>query len=126
MFLQLPLLLFLCRLSLLRLPQETFDQLLSRLAEADQQLKEQHAAKKKELAALYKKERGLIQKKIRIVHNRERAADRKKRTRRLILMGSYMEHITANDEAAKDRLMKGLDGFLERDRDRALFDLPPK
>ena len=40
-------------------------------------------------------------------------------------MGSYMEHITANDEAAKDRLMKGLDGFLNRDRDRALFDLPP-
>ena len=41
-------------------------------------------------------------------------------------MGSYMEHITANDEAAKDRLMKGLDGFLDRDRDRALFDLPQK
>ena len=40
-------------------------------------------------------------------------------------MGSYMEHITANDEAAKDRLMKGLDGFLERDPDRKLFDLPP-
>ena len=39
-------------------------------------------------------------------------------------MGSYMEHITANDPAAKDRLMKGLDGFLDRDRD--LFDLPPK
>ena len=39
-------------------------------------------------------------------------------------MGSYMEHITANDEAAKDRLMKGLDSFLDRDRDRALFDLP--
>ena len=41
-----------------------------------------------------------------------------------ILMGSYMEHITTNDEAAKDRLMKGLDGFLERDR--ALFDLASK
>ena len=40
-------------------------------------------------------------------------------------MGSYMEHITANDEAAKDRLMKGLDEFLERDRDRKLFDLAP-
>ena len=25
-----------------------------------------------------------------------------------------MKHITAKDEAAKDRLMKGLDGFLER------------
>ena len=41
-------------------------------------------------------------------------------------MGSYMEHITANDQAAKDRLMKGLDGFLARDRDRTLFGLPSK
>ena len=40
-------------------------------------------------------------------------------------MGSYMEHITTNDEAAKDRLMRCLDGFLERDRDRKLFDMPP-
>ena len=38
-------------------------------------------------------------------------------------MGTYMEHITANDEAAKDRLMKGLDSFLERARE--LFDQPP-
>ena len=36
------------------------------------------------------------------------------------------QHITTNDEAAKDRLMKGLDGFLERDHDRALFALAPK
>ena len=41
-------------------------------------------------------------------------------------MGSSMEHITDNDPAAKDRLMKGLDGFLERNRDRALFGLAPK
>ena len=99
---------------------------LTRLAEAEQQLKKQHAARKKELAVLYKKERGVIQKKIRTTKNRISAADRKLRTRRLILMGSYMEHITTNDEAAKDRLMKGLDSFLERDRDRALFDLTPK
>ena len=62
----------------------------------------------------------------RIARNRISAAERKLRTRRLILMGSYMEHLTANDEAAKDRLMKGLDGFLGRDRDRAPFDLPPR
>ena len=55
-----------------------------------------------------------FQKKVRIARNRGRAADRKNRTRRLILIGSYMEHITANDEAAKDRLMKGLDSFLDR------------
>ena len=54
------------------------------------------------------------------------AVERKRRTRRLILMGSYMEHITTNDEVVKDRLMKGLDGFLDRDRDRDLFDLWPQ
>ena len=99
---------------------------LTRLAETERQLKEQHAAKKKELAALYKKERGVIRKKVRIARNRISAAERKLRTRRLILMGSYMERITANDQAAKDHLIKGLDSFLERDRDRALFDLPSK
>ena len=41
-------------------------------------------------------------------------------------MVSYMEHLTANDEDAKDRLMKGLDSLLERDRDRKLFDLAPR
>ena len=51
------------------------------------------------------------------------ARERKRRTRRLILIGSYMEHVTQTDPDRKDRLMKGLDGFLERDRDRELFDL---
>ena len=47
------------------------------------------------------------------------------RTRRLILMGSYLEHVTGDDPGKRDRLMKGLDVFLERDRDRELFDLAP-
>ena len=34
-----------------------------------------------------------------------------------------MEHVTQTDPDLKARLMKGLDGFLERDRDRELFDL---
>ena len=42
----------------------------------------------------------------------------------LILMGSYLEHVTKTDPHSLDRLMKGLDEFLERDRDRELFDLP--
>ena len=40
-------------------------------------------------------------------------------------MGSYMEHITTNDEAAKDRLMKGtvkLTDFLEV----SLINMPAK
>ena len=52
------------------------------------------------------------------------ARERKRRTRRLILMGSYLEHVTQDDPDRKDHLMKELDGFLERDRDRELFDLP--
>ena len=49
--------------------------------------------------------------------------ERKRRTRRLVLIGSYMEHVTQTDPERKDRLMKGLDDFLERDQDRELFDL---
>ena len=41
-------------------------------------------------------------------------------------MGSYLEHVTQDDPERKARLMKELDGFLERDRDRELFDLNPK
>ena len=52
--------------------------------------------------------------------------ERKLRTRRLILMGSYLEHVTQTDPDRKARLMKELDGFLERDRDRELFALPSK
>ena len=54
------------------------------------------------------------------------ARERKLRTRRLILMGSYLEHVTKTDPHSLDRLMKGLDEFLERDRDRELFDLAQK
>ena len=41
-------------------------------------------------------------------------------------MGSYLEHLTGDDPARRDRLRKDLDGFLERSQDRALFDLPPR
>ena len=41
-------------------------------------------------------------------------------------MGAYLERVTQIDPARKDRLMKGLDGFLERERDRELFDLQPR
>ena len=37
-----------------------------------------------------------------------------------------MEHVTQTDPDRKARLMKELAGFLARDRDRELFDLPPK
>ena len=79
-----------------------------------QDLREKLAQKKAKLKAAEARIRGRIS-----------VRERKRRTRRLILIGSYMEHVTQTDPDRKARLMKGLDGFLERDRDRELFGLPP-
>ena len=41
-------------------------------------------------------------------------------------MGSYVDSVSQADPASMTRLMKGLDEFLERDQDRALFNLAPR
>ena len=66
-----------------------------------------------------------LKRQIRRAQSRISATERKRRTRRLILMGSYLEHVTGGDPDKRDRLIKGLDVFLERDQDRELFDLAP-
>ena len=87
--------------------------IIRRLYEKEErQLKEELAQKKAKL----KVEQARIRARISV-------RNRKRRTRCLILIGSYMEHVTQTDPDLKDRLMKGLDGFLERDRDRELFGL---
>ena len=40
-------------------------------------------------------------------------------------MGSYVDSVSQADPASMTRLMNGLDEFLERDQDRALFNLVP-
>ena len=44
----------------------------------------------------------------------------------MILLGSYIDSVSQADPVFMTRLMKGLDEFLERDQDRALFDLAPR
>ena len=102
-------------------PQEELEQLLARQEALQQELK----ARKKELQDAQRRQRDNLQKQIRRAQARISAAERKRRTRRLILMGSYLEHVTGNDPDKRDRLIKGLDVFLERDRDRELFELAP-
>ena len=80
-----------------------------------QDLREKLAKKKAKLKAAESRIRARIS-----------TRERKRRTRRLILMGTYLEHVTQTDPHSRERLMKGLDEFLERDRDRELFDLAPK
>ena len=53
-------------------------------------------------------------------------AERKRRTHRLVLLGTYLDHCMKTDPISKTQAMKGLDEFMERDRDRAVFDLPPR
>ena len=103
-------------------PQEELEQLLARQEALNQELK----ANKKELHDAQRRQRDNLQKQIRRAQARISAAERKRRTSRLILMGSYLEHVTQADSDRKARLMKELDVFLERDRDRELFDLPHK
>ncbi len=103
-------------------PQEELEQLLARKETLKQELK----ARKKELQEAQRRQRDNLQKQIRRAQARLSSAERKQRTRRLILLGSYLEHVTGEDPGKRDRLMKGLDVFLERDRDRQLFDLPHK
>ena len=102
-------------------PQEELEQLLARQEALKQELK----TRKKELQDAQRRHRDNLQKQIRRAQARISAAERKRRTRRLILMGSYLEHVTQTDSDRKARLMKGLDVFLERDRDRELFELAP-
>ena len=103
-------------------PQEELEQLLARKETLKQELK----ARKKELQEAQRRQRDNLQKQIRRAQTRLSAAERKQRTRRLILLGSYLEHVTGGDPGKRDSLTQGLDVFLERDRDRELFDLPGK
>ena len=102
-------------------PQEELDQLLQRQEALHQELKE----RKKELLEAQRVRKETLKRQIRRAQSRITAAERKRRTRRLILIGSYIDHDTQTDPNSLERLMKGLDEFLERDRDRELFDLPP-
>ena len=83
-------------------------------------------AKKRTPGSPAPQERHPSKRQIQCAQSRISAAQRKRRTRRLILLGSYPEHVTGDDPGKRDSLMKGLDVFLERDRDRELFDLPHK
>ena len=103
-------------------PQEELKQLLARQETLKQELK----ARKKELQDAQRRQLDNLKRQIQRAQSRISAAERKQRTRRLILLGSYLEHVTGDDPAKRDSLLQGLDVFLERDRDQELFDLPHK
>lgn len=56
--------------------------------------------------------------------SKEKAIERKLETRRLVLLGAYAKHRMEGNQEQHARTMAGLDGFLKRPEERALFGLP--
>jgi hypothetical protein len=88
------------------------------MAALDERIKAQEE-KLKQLKALKQKQEA--QKRAAEV-KRTRADD----TRRKVLVGAMMLDHMEKSEATKTSVMAKLDGFLTRNHDRALFELPPK
>ena len=97
--------------------QEELKLLLARQETLTQKLK----ARKNELQEAQRRQRNNLKRQIRRAQTRLSAAERKHRTRRLIVLGSLLEKQHSHPE-----LIALLDQALDRDQDRALFDLPPR
>ena len=91
---------------------------LDRLKQRREDLKATIAAKKREAAQLQKKQSQALENQLRRVRSRLSSQERKFRTRRLIVLGGLMEK-----EYPPAVLLDKLDHALDRDQDRALFDL---
>ena len=79
----------------------------------------------KRIAALEQQKQQIANRILRL-RNLEAAKQRKLDTRRKILAGAWVLHRGDQDPELHKRLLQGLDEFLIHNRDRALFDLPPK
>ena len=70
--------------------------------------------------------RARINAEIQRVKAREREAERKRDTRRKILAGAMVLDRVERGELSEKLFLGDMDRFLERDRERALFGLPPR
>ena len=99
---------------------------LEALQQRQAAMKAELSQRRKNLLELQQKKQRVLKAQIRRAQARITNAERKRRTHRLVLIGTYIEHTTKDDQTKRDRLMKGLDDFLTRDKDRAVFGLQPK
>lgn len=76
--------------------------------------------------ALLEERRAKISAEIQRIRAREQQKRRKEDTRRRILLGGWVLSRVQSGEWSEAELLKRLDKYLEKDRDRALFGLPPR
>ena len=79
-----------------------------------------------ERLAKLEEQRARINAEIQRVRAREQQQKRKEDTRRKVLIGAWILGKVESGEWPEQRLLDGLDSYLERDHDRALFGLPPR
>ena len=96
-----------------------------KLRKKQDDLEESARASRKRIQALKRKKKQVLTRQVRKAQARLNTHERRRRTRRLILMGTLLEHQVSHSEEAQSRLRHDLDVFLKRDRDRELFELPP-
>jgi len=72
-----------------------------------------------------KEQKKNLERRIQMAEAREKTKDKKKDTRRKILLGAYYLDKTTKDNSM-DEIKKLMDRYLTRDSDRILFDLPIK
>lgn len=71
-----------------------------------------------------KERQAQLQAQIQRLEAAEKSREKKRDTRRKILVGSYYLDKLKNDKHAMKELIQSLDTFLTRDNDRLLFNLP--
>ena len=99
---------------------------LEALQQKQASMKAELSQRRKNLVELQQKKQRVLKAQIRRAQARITNAERKRRTHRLVLLGTYLDHCMETDPISKTQAMKGLDEFMERDRDRAVFGLPPR
>ena len=70
--------------------------------------------------------RDQINAQIQALKSKEQAQKRKDETRRKILIGGMITKMLKIGDMPQERLNQLLDKYLDNDKDRAMFDLPPK
>ena len=107
-------------------PDDKLAELLKQREALKQEMSQELKTAKKQLEDAQRKRKEVLEKQIRIARVITTARERKTETRRKILVGAMvLSHVDQKPESKK-LLLRDLDEFLERDRDRALFDLAPK
>ena len=107
------------------LEEKRLEERIRKLRKKQDDLEESARASRKRIQALKRKKKQVLTRQVRRAQARLTTHERRRRTRRLILIGTLVEHQVSDSEGAQSRLRDDLDAFLKRDRDRALFDLPP-